>query len=242
MMRGEGVATFKLAEEQVLGNFHCPPHFLNRDIEPELVPRGWYLWIERKVKTRKKKKNYNEDGEVINDLNLHDILAMRAFGRPIKNKKIKEGNWPKGVLQLSNNIREQNVALKDHYKKKISPEIIPITNLWIKKPGEVKLAATVEREEDDAVLSWKEDQIFKIPSSTNLPKRGEYLQPPITELARPLPKMNILVLDQQQRGPTNKPAQLFDTYHRLYWDNEREEHHENPRRSSLEDKLDQIMN
>uniref|UniRef100_A0A915I1G4 Uncharacterized protein n=1 Tax=Romanomermis culicivorax TaxID=13658 RepID=A0A915I1G4_ROMCU len=54
--------------------------------------------------------------------------------------------------------------------------------------------------------------------------------------------MNIPVVNQQQRRPTNKPAQSFDTYHQLYWDNDREEHRENLRKSSLEDKLDQIMN
>uniref|UniRef100_A0A915KTW9 Uncharacterized protein n=1 Tax=Romanomermis culicivorax TaxID=13658 RepID=A0A915KTW9_ROMCU len=47
----------------------------------------------------------------------------------------------------------------------------------------------------------------------NLPRRVKFLQPPIMGPARPLLKMNILVLDQQQRQPTNKPAQLFYTYH-----------------------------
>uniref|UniRef100_A0A915JRC2 Uncharacterized protein n=1 Tax=Romanomermis culicivorax TaxID=13658 RepID=A0A915JRC2_ROMCU len=59
-------------------------------------------------------KNYNEDGELINDLDLYDILAAWTFGRQIENKDIKEGNWPKGVLQLLNNIRKQNAAPKDH--------------------------------------------------------------------------------------------------------------------------------
>uniref|UniRef100_A0A915LCY8 Uncharacterized protein n=1 Tax=Romanomermis culicivorax TaxID=13658 RepID=A0A915LCY8_ROMCU len=40
----------------------------------------------------------------------------------------------------------------------------------------------------------------------------------------------------------NKLAQLFDSYHQLYRDNKREEHRENPRKSSLEEKLDQIRN
>uniref|UniRef100_A0A915KZB5 Uncharacterized protein n=1 Tax=Romanomermis culicivorax TaxID=13658 RepID=A0A915KZB5_ROMCU len=60
MMRGEAVATFKLAEEQAPRNFHCLPLLSNSDIEPEPMPRGWYPWIERKVKTPKKKKTYNE--------------------------------------------------------------------------------------------------------------------------------------------------------------------------------------
>uniref|UniRef100_A0A915HVW8 Uncharacterized protein n=1 Tax=Romanomermis culicivorax TaxID=13658 RepID=A0A915HVW8_ROMCU len=54
--------------------------------------------------------------------------------------------------------------------------------------------------------------------------------------------MNIPVMDQHQRRPMNKPAQLFDTYHRLYWDNEWEEHWKNPRKSSLEENVDQIIN
>uniref|UniRef100_A0A915L843 Uncharacterized protein n=1 Tax=Romanomermis culicivorax TaxID=13658 RepID=A0A915L843_ROMCU len=52
-----------------------------------------------------------------------------------------------------------------------------------------------------------------IPSSTNLPRRGDLLQSPINGLEHPIPKMNIPVVDQQQRRPTNKPTQLFDTYH-----------------------------
>uniref|UniRef100_A0A915JR35 Uncharacterized protein n=1 Tax=Romanomermis culicivorax TaxID=13658 RepID=A0A915JR35_ROMCU len=45
------------------------------DIEPQLVPRGWYPWIERKVKTPKKKKNYDKDEEPTNNWDLCDILA-----------------------------------------------------------------------------------------------------------------------------------------------------------------------
>uniref|UniRef100_A0A915JUP5 Uncharacterized protein n=1 Tax=Romanomermis culicivorax TaxID=13658 RepID=A0A915JUP5_ROMCU len=45
------------------------------------------------------------------------------------NKDIKEGNYLKRVLQLSSNIGEQNTALKDNYKKKIIPEIVPILHL-----------------------------------------------------------------------------------------------------------------
>uniref|UniRef100_A0A915IM14 Uncharacterized protein n=1 Tax=Romanomermis culicivorax TaxID=13658 RepID=A0A915IM14_ROMCU len=76
--------------------------------------------------------------------------------------------------------------------------------------------------------SSNQDQIFKIPSLKTLPRRGELLQVPIMGPACPLLKMNIPVVDQQQRQPTNKPTLLFDTYHRLYWDNEQEEHRENP--------------
>uniref|UniRef100_A0A915L2M7 Uncharacterized protein n=1 Tax=Romanomermis culicivorax TaxID=13658 RepID=A0A915L2M7_ROMCU len=53
--------------------------------------------------------------------------------------------------------------------------------------------------------------------------------------------MNIPVVDQHQHWPMNKPPQLFDTYHRQYWDNEQVEHWENPCKSPLEDKWDQIM-
>uniref|UniRef100_A0A915HHH3 Uncharacterized protein n=1 Tax=Romanomermis culicivorax TaxID=13658 RepID=A0A915HHH3_ROMCU len=133
MMQREVIATFKLVEEQAPGNSYCPPHFSNSDIEPEPVPRSWYPGIERKLKTPKKKKNYNEDGELINDLDLYDVLAVWTFGKQIENKDIKEGNWPKGVLQLSNYIREQNTALKDHYKKEISLEIVPIVKEIYKK-------------------------------------------------------------------------------------------------------------
>uniref|UniRef100_A0A915JMN0 Uncharacterized protein n=1 Tax=Romanomermis culicivorax TaxID=13658 RepID=A0A915JMN0_ROMCU len=82
----------------------------------------------------KKKKNYKKDGELINDLDLYDVLAARAFRRKIESKDIMEGNWPKGVSQLSNNIKEQNNALKDHYQKKISPEIVPIIPRLLEDP------------------------------------------------------------------------------------------------------------
>uniref|UniRef100_A0A915L6T1 Uncharacterized protein n=1 Tax=Romanomermis culicivorax TaxID=13658 RepID=A0A915L6T1_ROMCU len=82
MMRGEAVATFKLAEEQAPHNFHCPPHFSNSYIEFEPVPQGWYPWIERKVKTPKKKKNYNEDGEIMQNFagfhyQAHAFIRMK---------------------------------------------------------------------------------------------------------------------------------------------------------------------
>uniref|UniRef100_A0A915HUF3 Uncharacterized protein n=1 Tax=Romanomermis culicivorax TaxID=13658 RepID=A0A915HUF3_ROMCU len=50
MMHGEAIATYKLSEEQASGNFYCPPHFWNRDIESQPVPGSWYPWVERKVK------------------------------------------------------------------------------------------------------------------------------------------------------------------------------------------------
>uniref|UniRef100_A0A915KWA3 Uncharacterized protein n=1 Tax=Romanomermis culicivorax TaxID=13658 RepID=A0A915KWA3_ROMCU len=75
MMRGEAIATYKLAEELAPGTFYCPPHFSNTDIEPQAVPRGWYPWIERKVKAQKKKKSTDEDDEPTNNWDLDDILV-----------------------------------------------------------------------------------------------------------------------------------------------------------------------
>uniref|UniRef100_A0A915I2C8 Uncharacterized protein n=1 Tax=Romanomermis culicivorax TaxID=13658 RepID=A0A915I2C8_ROMCU len=57
MMHGEAIATYKLSEEQAPGTFYGPPHFSNSDIEPQPVPCGWYLWVERKVKTLRKRKS-----------------------------------------------------------------------------------------------------------------------------------------------------------------------------------------
>uniref|UniRef100_A0A915JB57 Uncharacterized protein n=1 Tax=Romanomermis culicivorax TaxID=13658 RepID=A0A915JB57_ROMCU len=132
MMWREAIATFKLAEKQAPGNFYCPPHFSNSDIESQTVPPGWYPWIERKVKMLKRKKNYNKDGEPIKDWDLCDILVAWEFGRQIE---MKQGKWPKGVLQFSNNIQEQVVDLRDHYQKKINQEIVPIVKeLYMKKP------------------------------------------------------------------------------------------------------------
>uniref|UniRef100_A0A915JXZ0 Uncharacterized protein n=1 Tax=Romanomermis culicivorax TaxID=13658 RepID=A0A915JXZ0_ROMCU len=40
MMRGEAIATYKLAEKQAAETFYCPPHFSNTIIEPQPVPCG----------------------------------------------------------------------------------------------------------------------------------------------------------------------------------------------------------
>uniref|UniRef100_A0A915JF83 Uncharacterized protein n=1 Tax=Romanomermis culicivorax TaxID=13658 RepID=A0A915JF83_ROMCU len=93
--------------------------------------------------------------------------------------------------------------------------------LSVENEGEIPTASTaVDREDDDAILSTNQDHLFKTPSSTNLLRRGDLLQPPITGPVCPIPKMNIPVMDQHQHWPMNKPPQLLDTYHRLYWDNE----------------------
>uniref|UniRef100_A0A915KS69 Uncharacterized protein n=1 Tax=Romanomermis culicivorax TaxID=13658 RepID=A0A915KS69_ROMCU len=114
---GEAIRTYKLAEEQDPGTFYCLPHFSNTNIQPQPVPHGWYPWIERKVKAQKKKKSTDEDDEPTNDWYMGDILAAQKFGRPIEPKEIemKQGEWPKGVLQFTNNIREQVSHLRDHY-------------------------------------------------------------------------------------------------------------------------------
>uniref|UniRef100_A0A915K6L1 Uncharacterized protein n=1 Tax=Romanomermis culicivorax TaxID=13658 RepID=A0A915K6L1_ROMCU len=68
MMRGEAIATYKLSEEQAPGTFYCPPHFWNSDIEPQPVPRSWYLWLERKVKAQRKRKSTDDsEDEPTND-------------------------------------------------------------------------------------------------------------------------------------------------------------------------------
>uniref|UniRef100_A0A915KVR5 Uncharacterized protein n=1 Tax=Romanomermis culicivorax TaxID=13658 RepID=A0A915KVR5_ROMCU len=115
--------------------------------------------------------------------------------------------------------------------------------LSVVNEGNIPMVSTaVEREDNDTILSMNEDHVFKIPSSTNLLRRGNLFQLPISGPVPPTPEMNIPVINQHQRWLMNKPTQLFDTYHQLYCDNEWEEHPENPRKSSLEDKLDQIMN
>uniref|UniRef100_A0A915KBI5 Uncharacterized protein n=1 Tax=Romanomermis culicivorax TaxID=13658 RepID=A0A915KBI5_ROMCU len=101
--------------------------------------------------TPKKKKNYNEDGELVNDWDLCDILVARAFGRQIENKDINQGKWPKGVLQFSNNIREQVTALRDHYRKKINPEIVPI----VKEQYEKKINPIVYFLWPHSAQEWK---------------------------------------------------------------------------------------
>uniref|UniRef100_A0A915L3I0 Uncharacterized protein n=1 Tax=Romanomermis culicivorax TaxID=13658 RepID=A0A915L3I0_ROMCU len=63
----EAIVTYKLAEEQAPGTFYCPPHFSKTDIEPQLVPCSWYIWIERKVKAQEKRKSTDEDDEPTND-------------------------------------------------------------------------------------------------------------------------------------------------------------------------------
>uniref|UniRef100_A0A915HMP4 Uncharacterized protein n=1 Tax=Romanomermis culicivorax TaxID=13658 RepID=A0A915HMP4_ROMCU len=80
-------------------------------------------------------------------------------------------------------------------------------------------SVAAEREADDKVLAVKKDQIFKKPLSINFPRRGDLLQPRMMGLSHPNPKMNIPVLEQHQWRPMNKPLQLFNTYHQLYWDN-----------------------
>uniref|UniRef100_A0A915L3K7 Uncharacterized protein n=1 Tax=Romanomermis culicivorax TaxID=13658 RepID=A0A915L3K7_ROMCU len=39
---------------------------------------------------------------------------------------MKQGKWPKGVLQFTNNIRQQVSHLRDHYHGKINRSIVPI--------------------------------------------------------------------------------------------------------------------
>uniref|UniRef100_A0A915I882 Uncharacterized protein n=1 Tax=Romanomermis culicivorax TaxID=13658 RepID=A0A915I882_ROMCU len=70
-------------------------------------------------------------------------------------------------------------------------------------------SSAAKREDDNTILSSNEDQIFKIPSLTNLRRRGDLLQPPINGPGRPIPKMSIPVVDQQQPQPTNKHAQVL---------------------------------
>uniref|UniRef100_A0A915IXU2 Uncharacterized protein n=1 Tax=Romanomermis culicivorax TaxID=13658 RepID=A0A915IXU2_ROMCU len=129
MMRGEAIATYNLLEEQAPVTFYCPPHFSNSHIEPQPVPRGWYPWVERKVKTpRKRKSTEDSEGEPTNDWDLEDILAARQFGWPIEPREIemKQGKWPKGVVQFTNNIRDQVSHLRDYYHPKINRSIVPI--------------------------------------------------------------------------------------------------------------------
>uniref|UniRef100_A0A915IVX1 Uncharacterized protein n=1 Tax=Romanomermis culicivorax TaxID=13658 RepID=A0A915IVX1_ROMCU len=101
MMRGEAIATYKLLEEQ--GNRAATS-----------TPR-----VERKVKTpRKRKSTEDSEGEPANDWDLEDILAARQFGGPIEPKEIemKQGKWPKGVVQFTNNIRDQRKNGKCGYR------------------------------------------------------------------------------------------------------------------------------
>uniref|UniRef100_A0A915KUZ7 Uncharacterized protein n=1 Tax=Romanomermis culicivorax TaxID=13658 RepID=A0A915KUZ7_ROMCU len=73
--------------------------------------------------------------------------------------------------------------------------------LSVDNEGQIPTASTaVERKDDKAILSTNQDHLFKIPSSTNLLRRGHLLELPITGLARPIPKMNILVVDQHSAG------------------------------------------
>uniref|UniRef100_A0A915KN70 Uncharacterized protein n=1 Tax=Romanomermis culicivorax TaxID=13658 RepID=A0A915KN70_ROMCU len=82
MMPGEAITTYKLSEEQAPGTFYCPAHFSNSDIEPQPVLRGWYPWVEIKVKTpRKRKSTEDSEGEPTNDWDLEDILAARQLGQ-----------------------------------------------------------------------------------------------------------------------------------------------------------------
>uniref|UniRef100_A0A915I4G4 Uncharacterized protein n=1 Tax=Romanomermis culicivorax TaxID=13658 RepID=A0A915I4G4_ROMCU len=79
--------------------------------------------------------------------------------------------------------------------------------LSVESEGKIRMASTaVERGDDDEILSVNQDHLLNKPSSMKLTKRGDLLQPPITRLARPIPKMNILVMDQHQCPPMNKPA------------------------------------
>uniref|UniRef100_A0A915KXN0 Uncharacterized protein n=1 Tax=Romanomermis culicivorax TaxID=13658 RepID=A0A915KXN0_ROMCU len=129
MMCGEAIATYKLSEKQAPGTFYCPPHFSNSDIEPQPVPRGWYPWVERKVKVQKKGKSTDdEEEEPSNNWDFEDILVAGQFGQLIEPKQVemKQGRWPKGVLQFTNNIRDQVSHLRDHYHGKINRQIVPI--------------------------------------------------------------------------------------------------------------------
>uniref|UniRef100_A0A915L6K2 Uncharacterized protein n=1 Tax=Romanomermis culicivorax TaxID=13658 RepID=A0A915L6K2_ROMCU len=129
MMRGETIATYKLSEEQAPRTFYCPPHFSNSDIEPQPVPSGWYPWVERKVKAQRKRKSTDDsEDEPSNNWDLEDILAAPQFGQPIEPKQVemKQGKWPKGVLQFTNNIRDQVLHLRDYYHPRINRSILPI--------------------------------------------------------------------------------------------------------------------
>uniref|UniRef100_A0A915K237 Uncharacterized protein n=1 Tax=Romanomermis culicivorax TaxID=13658 RepID=A0A915K237_ROMCU len=114
MMRGEATATHKLAEEQASGDFFCPPNISNCDAEIKPLPRGWYMWIDKKVKTPKKKKVCNKDEEPENFLDLYHFLVVKSFRKTIEMKDIKDGKVRQGIAPLSNNIREQNIAPRDH--------------------------------------------------------------------------------------------------------------------------------
>uniref|UniRef100_A0A915L8K3 Uncharacterized protein n=1 Tax=Romanomermis culicivorax TaxID=13658 RepID=A0A915L8K3_ROMCU len=125
MMHGEAIATYKLHP----GHFIVPPHFSNSDIEPQPVPCGWYPWVERKIKVQRKRKSTDDsEDDPTNNWDLEDILAARQFGRPIEPKevKMKQGKWPKGVLQFTNNIRDQVSHLRDYYHPRINRLIMPI--------------------------------------------------------------------------------------------------------------------
>uniref|UniRef100_A0A915KPZ5 Uncharacterized protein n=1 Tax=Romanomermis culicivorax TaxID=13658 RepID=A0A915KPZ5_ROMCU len=75
----------------------------------------------------KKKEVCNEDEEPENDLELYDILvATEAFGKSIVTKDIKDARLQRGMVQLSNNIQKQNIAMKDHHRSKISHKIVPV--------------------------------------------------------------------------------------------------------------------
>uniref|UniRef100_A0A915JST1 Uncharacterized protein n=1 Tax=Romanomermis culicivorax TaxID=13658 RepID=A0A915JST1_ROMCU len=98
------------------------------DIEPQPVPRSWYPWIERKEKAQKKRKSTDEEDKPRNDWDREEILATWQFGGPIEPKEVemKQGKWPKEVLQFTNNIRDQMSQMRDHYHGKINQSIVPI--------------------------------------------------------------------------------------------------------------------
>uniref|UniRef100_A0A915J7D1 Uncharacterized protein n=1 Tax=Romanomermis culicivorax TaxID=13658 RepID=A0A915J7D1_ROMCU len=56
------------------------------------------------------------------------MLAAQQFGRPIEPRQVemKQGKWPKGVLQFTNNIRDQVSHLRDYYHPRINRSIVPI--------------------------------------------------------------------------------------------------------------------
>uniref|UniRef100_A0A915HJ84 Uncharacterized protein n=1 Tax=Romanomermis culicivorax TaxID=13658 RepID=A0A915HJ84_ROMCU len=76
------------------------------------------------VKTPNKKKVNDEDEGTNCNLDLYDFLASRSVGTRKETKDIKDGRLPQGVDQLSNSIHEQNAVLQEHYKSKVSCEIV----------------------------------------------------------------------------------------------------------------------
>uniref|UniRef100_A0A915JL47 Uncharacterized protein n=1 Tax=Romanomermis culicivorax TaxID=13658 RepID=A0A915JL47_ROMCU len=104
MMRDEAISTYKITEEQVSEEFYCPPNISNSDAQLEPVPRRWYPWIERKLKTPKKKKVRGKNGEPECDLDVYDFMASKSVVTRGETKDIKNGRLRQGVLQKNNVI------------------------------------------------------------------------------------------------------------------------------------------